>query len=290
MLLIIKNKYNSSSKIEITQFNFFNSITMYTFSRFLNEDLGEGDHVFADVARWIGLDIMGDRKGAAFLDYDMDGFLDVYVATAEHNHIMYHNLTLATNNWVGFILEGTESNRDAIGAWVKLYTGNKMQVRYTQSPNSWQCQDNPFVHFGIGTATSVDSVIFEWPLGRKEVLTGLEINQYITIKEGEVTSDVASTDNIKPATYSLDQNYPNPFNPQTTIRYTVGEVGEAQIIISNILGVEVQRYSKFHDCVGLNSIEWDGKDAAGNTVQSGIYFYRIESERFFETKKMLLIR
>jgi hypothetical protein len=257
---------------------------------FLNEDLGGGDRAFADVAEWIGLDKLGDRKGAAFFDYDMDGFLDIYVATAEHNHIMYHNLTLPTNNWVGFILEGTESNRDAIGTWVKLYAGEKMQVRYTQAPNSWVCQDNPYVHFGIGTATSVDSVIFEWPLGQREVLRGLEINHYITIKEGEVSSSVSKKEHSIPMKYSLEQNFPNPFNPQTTIRYSIGKPGEAQIIISNIMGEEVKRYSKFFNNAGSYSIEWNVKDKNGKELPSGLYLYRLETSEFTAIRKMLLIR
>jgi len=114
----------------------------------LNEEIEPGVHVFEDVADLVGVTKMGDRKGGAFFDYDRDGFLDLYVPSAEFNHILYHNLK-NSYNWEGFILEGTVSNRDAIGTLVTLYAGGKSQIRYTKTVNGFLRQDNPWAISGL---------------------------------------------------------------------------------------------------------------------------------------------
>jgi len=93
-----------------------------------------------------------------------------------------------------------------------------------------------------------------------------------------------------PNEFTLYQNFPNPFNPQTTIRYSMSKAGEAQIIISNILGVEVKRYSKLHNNAGSYTIGWNGKDESEKDLSSGLYFYRLETSEFTATRKLLLIR
>ena len=72
----------------------------------LNDEYEPGVRGFIDVAEFIGVTVMGDRKGCAFLDYDKDGFLDIYVPSAEFYHILYHNTASNGANWVSFILEG----------------------------------------------------------------------------------------------------------------------------------------------------------------------------------------
>ena len=114
----------------------------------LNDEFEDGTRAFVDVAEFVGITKTGDRKGAVFFDYDRDGFLDIYLPSVSHNHILYHNLADNGANWVGFILEGTQSNRDAIGSIVTLYTGDKKQLRLKKCGNGFVRQDNPWIHFG----------------------------------------------------------------------------------------------------------------------------------------------
>ncbi|MBD3287497.1 T9SS type A sorting domain-containing protein [candidate division KSB1 bacterium] len=255
----------------------------------VNDELDDG-RAFADVAEFIGLDVTGDRKGAAFMDYDMDGFLDIYVASAQHQHIMYHNLTVPAHNWVGFMLEGTESNRDAVGTLVKLYTGETMQIRYTQVPNSWQCQDNPYVHFGIGMETSIDSVVIHWSLGLKEVITDVAINQYHKIREGDVSSSVRAENQVTPEAYRLEQNYPNPFNGSTQIRYHLKSSGKANLSIYNLRGELVRTLVERSMTAGEYTVDWDGRSDFGANVSSGVYVYTLKTTGHIESKKMLYLR
>jgi enediyne biosynthesis protein E4 len=255
----------------------------------LNEEIEPGVHIFENVIEYVGISEIGDRKGGGFIDYDKDGFLDVYIPAAHDNHRMYHNLGNGYN-WIGFILEGTQSNRDAIGSVVKLYVGENIQLRYTECPGGWLRQNNPWIHFGLGELSEIDSVVVRWPLGLTETLTDVTINQYHNIKEGETTSNVYQKKTGTPVKYYLEQNYPNPFNPQTKIRYTIPEASKIQIVIFDLLGNIINIFNTDHSSGGYFHFEWDGRNNYGEKVTSGVYLYQFQTKNYSDTKKMLLVR
>jgi hypothetical protein len=94
----------------------------------------------------------------------------------------------------------------------------------------------------------------------------------------------------RPSAYSLDQNYPNPFNPSTRIAYTLPEAGYASVKIYRIDGQLVRTIVNNYHSAGRFEAIWDSKNDAGETVSSGVYFYRLQSGAFVETKKMLLLK
>jgi hypothetical protein len=89
--------------------------------------------------------------------------------------------------------------------------------------------------------------------------------------------------------YSLEQNYPNPFNPETTIAYTIQKPGAVRLSIYNMSGKEVASWSELQSS-GSHRINWNGRDAGGSSVPSGIYLYRLETEGFTSSRKMLVVR
>ncbi len=90
--------------------------------------------------------------------------------------------------------------------------------------------------------------------------------------------------------FGLQQNYPNPFNPETTISYAIAANGSVKLTIYNLLGQEIVTLVDKKQQRGQYSVSWDGRDAAGKQVASGVYVYRIEVHDFVETRKMLLLR
>ena len=92
-----------------------------------------------------------------------------------------------------------------------------------------------------------------------------------------------------PSKFALDQNYPNPFNPQTTIALDLPVATDYSVAIYNIAGQLIRTYSG-HSEAGVVSVVWDGKDASGNQVASGIYFYKALADQFTATKKMILMK
>jgi uncharacterized lipoprotein YddW (UPF0748 family) len=86
-----------------------------------------------------------------------------------------------------------------------------------------------------------------------------------------------------PATYRLEQNYPNPFNPTTTIQFTLAQSGQTSLKIYDVLGREVRTIVDGVESAGMHTVSFAGSD-----LSSGVYFYRITSGSFVETKKMIL--
>ncbi len=105
------------------------------------------------------------------------------------------------------------------------------------------------------------------------------------------SSYVANEDEVitNPAVISLQQNYPNPFNPETTISFSLPKAEKVNLNIYNLKGQLVKTLYQDNQCsAGVNSVVWNGKDNKGNSVSSGIYFYRLNCGKEQLTKKMVL--
>ncbi|MCH7549036.1 MAG: T9SS type A sorting domain-containing protein, partial [Candidatus Krumholzibacteriota bacterium] len=88
----------------------------------------------------------------------------------------------------------------------------------------------------------------------------------------------------------LRQNYPNPFNPVTTIEYSLGERSHVTLRIYNVAGQLVRTLIDDVRVAALHTATWDGQNDAGQGVASGVYFYRLQSAGFVQTKKMVLLK
>jgi len=106
---------------------------------------------------------------------------------------------------------------------------------------------------------------------------------------GKATPETEEISNL-PQTYSLLSNYPNPFNPTTTISYTLPEAGNVNLAVYNINGQLVNTLVNEYKNAGMHNVIWNSTDASGNTVTSGVYFYRIETGDFAEAKQMMLVK
>ena len=93
-----------------------------------------------------------------------------------------------------------------------------------------------------------------------------------------------------PSEFSLGQNYPNPFNPITKMDYTLPKRSRVNISIYNVLGQEIVTLVNEEQSYGYHSIAWNGTDQMGRAMASGVYFTRMVSETFSQTKKMLLLK
>ncbi len=93
-----------------------------------------------------------------------------------------------------------------------------------------------------------------------------------------------------PAEYVLHQNFPNPFNPETVIRFEIPGETEVRLTIYNMLGQEVRRLLEKQMAAGHHTVSWDARDAYGQPVGAGVYFYRLEAPEMALTRKMVLVK
>jgi len=103
-----------------------------------------------------------------------------------------------------------------------------------------------------------------------------------TLHELESPSDI-------PDCFQLFHNYPNPFNPSTEIKFALPEAGNVELRIFNQLGQQVAVLVNGFQQAGVHSVFWNGCDELGNTVASGVYFYKIRAGSFEQTRKMILL-
>lgn len=94
----------------------------------------------------------------------------------------------------------------------------------------------------------------------------------------------------KPSGISLSQNYPNPFNPSTTMNISLPTQSDFTLTIYDVLGREVKSFGFERVSAGKHQITWDGNDAAGSAVASGVYLYQLEAGNVLQTKKLMLLR
>ena len=108
--------------------------------------------------------------------------------------------------------------------------------------------------------------------------------------------NVGDKNNIVPERYALNQNYPNPFNPTTEISFALPKASKVTVAVYNLLGQQVATLLNGELTPGNHEVVWNGNDASGRLVGSGVYFYKItansldNSSKFSSVKKMLLVK
>ncbi|HLG94083.1 MAG TPA: FlgD immunoglobulin-like domain containing protein [candidate division Zixibacteria bacterium] len=107
---------------------------------------------------------------------------------------------------------------------------------------------------------------------------------------GLVSTDTPEERKNRPVRFELSQNYPNPFNPITTIRYFLLKREKVTLEIFNLAGRRVKVLAEGEQAAGEHVLSWDGKDAKGGAMSSGIYFYRLKGKDFQETRKMIFLK
>jgi hypothetical protein len=123
-----------------------------------------------------------------------------------------------------------------------------------------------------------------WPAGTPKAGQSIDLAFVIT---RSISTDVGGT---VPDTYHLEQNYPNPFNPSTTIRYSLPARSTVELAVFGVDGALIRVLDSGVKQMGTHEAMWDGRDASGATVASGVYFYRLNAGTFSETRKMVLMK
>jgi hypothetical protein len=149
--------------------------------------LNNGKGKFRDVAAELGAEFAQPKvgRGLAYGDFDRDGDLDLLLTTNNGPAYLYRNDQLAGNRSIRFRLVGTKSNRDAIGASVRIASGGVNQSRMVKSGSSYLSQSELPLTFGLGKSDRVESVVIHWPSGRVEEFKNLAAGRCYECVEGK---------------------------------------------------------------------------------------------------------
>ncbi len=149
----------------------------------LFENTGEGK--FKDVSVKLGEYFIQEfvGRGACLGDYDNDGDFDIYIVNLNNEGKFLRNNKGNKNNWLQLKMVGKSSNRDGIGARVKVTAGGKVQTSQKRSTTGYLSQNDPRMHFGLAGNKLADRIEIRWPSGKSQVLENIAANQVLTIKE-----------------------------------------------------------------------------------------------------------
>ncbi len=150
---------------------------------FLNEGGGKFRDVAADVDAGFSQPKVG--RGLAYGDFDRDGNLDILLTTNNGPAYLYRNENVVGNHSIRFHLVGTKSNRDAIGALVRMSGNGQTQSRVVKGGSSYLSQSELPVTFGLGKHAAIERVQIEWPSGAKEEFKNLDAGRSYQIAEGK---------------------------------------------------------------------------------------------------------
>jgi hypothetical protein len=162
----------------------YHADTQYAEPKLMLRNTGRG--IFENVSERLGSDFQLPRvsRGAAVGDFDNDGDLDILVSNCGQSPQLLRNDGGNANHWLEILLIGTKSNRDGVGARVKVSAGDLVLYEQKKGGMSYQSAQDPRLHFGLGQRRSIDAIEVLWPSGVVTKLTNFKSDQIIAIKEG----------------------------------------------------------------------------------------------------------
>ena len=138
-----------------------------------------------DIAVDSGVIAVGETRGVVVFDYDRDGDQDFYVVSSNRQPFLFENRSTDLGHWLRVKVRGTQSNRDGVGAIVRLTTADgRVQMRMVGNNSNYNSHNEPVVHFGLGEATEVTELEIEWPVsGWVQRFTDLPADQVLSVEE-----------------------------------------------------------------------------------------------------------
>lgn len=260
------------------------------------------DGKFVDRSDELNTTVDAVARGATAGDFDNDGDVDFFVVNNTGNTLLLNDLDpairrdLSKNQHIKIRLIGTKSNRDGIGTRVAVKIGNFVQTQELICGTGFLGSDSLELEFGLSNANRIDSITLTWPSGIVETYHRPGIFDLFVFTEAEdvmVAVEPKGKQFItwgKIKTAEVFQNYPNPFNPETWIPYKLSESSDVEFSIFTPSDELVRKFKLGQQARGEKKLYWDGKNANGETVASGIYFYQFKAGNTQSVRKMWLMK
>ena len=167
---------------------FYNSTETYFQENVLLMNTGDGK--FTDVSKdsGDGMKVKLSSRGAAFDDLDNDGDVDVVILNSRREPTVLRNDSRNSNHWLEVVLRGVKTNRDGVGARVKVVAGDLTQIDEVHSGRSYQSHYGMRLHFGLGAREKIDRIEVHWIGGGVDVFEDIVVDQVLTITEGSAAA------------------------------------------------------------------------------------------------------
>jgi len=259
--------------------------------------LNNGDGTFREAAQEAGVacEVDGTGAGAAWSDYDNDGFPDLYVTNGfgyfpfrEGPQVLYHNEG-NSNHWVKIRLVGqAQSNRDGIGTRVRAVAGGMAQVRVQTGGVADISQNTMDVHFGLGTAAVIDTLELYWPGGQTDRYINMAADEIYTLYEPDL-GEVGEVD-ADHARYPLELTAPGLISGRTHLSLELAQAGQVHIDLVDATGRLVTTIFEGRKPAGQSEITWSPAALKECDSSSGVYFLRAQSGRHTVAQRVVFVQ
>jgi hypothetical protein len=251
-----------------------------------------GNNTFDVVEEGYGVSSMLGGYGSACLDLNLDGHLDLAVANTGNSDFnqLFRNMG-SGGNWISFRLEGVESNRSAIGARIMIIDDSgRQQIDEVAGGSGFASQNSLVLHFGLDQASTIDSLVINWPNGIVQYETNISAGCNYQIREGEapVASQFCTTTSVYNQ-QSTDKEiilFPNPASDHCELRFILTEPQTVDVEIYDINGCIVFRERDYLGSVGQNSINM--KFSQGILKErTGLHYVQVRIKGLVYTQKLI---
>jgi hypothetical protein len=247
---------------------------------------GDGDGSFTRSLLAID-ETAGGAVTAVCADLDQDGGVDVYLARDGAENLVLRNQIVERGHWLAVDLRGDPSNRDAVGARVRVVAGGVSQVREVRAGDG-RGEAPRVLHVGLGAAATADTVVVTWPDGEQTVRVAEPADRTLVVLQSEDATAVG--DGELPQVTRLQGAYPNPFNPRTTVAFELAAAGPVRLTVYGLDGRRVVDLLREVLPAGGHTVTWEGRDAAGRSVASGTYLLRLQTREGAQSARVMLLK
>lgn len=280
--------YNNDGWLDI----FVSHHDFYTYSNLMWRN--DGDGTFTEVGSELQLsgEFMGDYFGTAWGDYNLDGDIDLFAVGHIDKYVLFRNdqSTTLPASYVVLELEGTLSNRDAVGARVTADLGDRVLTRWVGGGEGYHDFHSFPVEFGLHDEPSIESLEIAWPSGLVETYADIAADQYVYAIEGDTLYTGISLEAPPPVQGLLMECSPNPFRELLFLELQGPFRAEAVLEVFDLSGRRVGELGTFR--LGGSPVEavWDGRDSSGRPLPEGVYVCRLSTESATMTRRVTLLR
>ncbi len=245
--------------------------------------MNAGDGSFVEWSVEAGVADTSQGRGVVCFDYDRDGDVDLFIANYRSAPVLLRNDSGNENAWLALSLRGPAGNLQAIGARVRIESGNLTQVREVACGNNYLSQNSAELHVGMGAHERADRIEIEWPDGAVTTLEDVSGRQRLVVGHPPLTAGGRSR---LPGGIRIVSAQPNPFVSETTLRVERSATNRLTAVVYDVIGRRVRDLA----VPGSDTVHWDGRGERGTPAPAGVYWIRVSDGLTHDTVKVLLVR